>query len=466
MNIPPFTTSEECLSCRGCCLFQQTGGDWSPRLTPDDVEALVKAAPRGVWREGHDRIVLTPCRAAHACSFLDEETHHCRVYDARPLECALYPFLISSEKDGFRIYAHLSCPAISAAQRAGTWGRDIALIKAFFARPEMQRFVQRHASCFPDYSLSRDEVEEVLAFDPAADLWRQRPVIERALAMRPRALSSLAFVNMFAWQEHFSFSVENIAGAACVFASQPVGTFLYFPPLARDIPPAAVDACFEKMRRMNRGGSLTRIENVAEEELPAFDPAKYRSEERGHEYVYARSEIVRLGGNDHKSRRHEVNVFLRAYGDRSAFRPYAPADFNACAILFDRWLDGRVKRHDNEAYGWMLAENRAVHRLVLAHAACLGLIGRVVEIDGRIAAYSFGYALTPDTFCVLFEVADLEFKGLAAFIFSRFCADDALRCFKWINAMDDFEAPGLARAKLSWRPVRLQPVYALMPREM
>ena len=464
MEIPQILTSEQCLKCRGCCIFHQPEGDWSPRLTPEDVAGLMKAEPDGKWRHGSDRIVLKSCKGAHACSFIDEQSHHCFVYGARPFECRIYPFLVSSEKSGFKIYAHLSCPGIDQLRAAGVWEGARTKIRAFFSQTDVQSFIHHHAVSFPDYSLSKDEIEEVFAFDPGAALWAEKPRIEAALAMSPRALSSLAFVNMFAWQDFFTFSVEEIGGALCVFASQPVGTFLYWPPLAAGIPAGALDACFDRMKEINRGGSLTRIENVAEDELKFFDEKKYRSQLRGHEYIYSRADVAALRGNAYKSRRGEVNAFERGQAGAHVWRAYAGNDFNACAILFDRWLDGRFQKHDNAIYQQMLLENRKVHRLVLAHAGRFGLVGRVVEIDGRIAAYTFGYRLNADTFCVLFEVADLSVKGLPAFVFNRFCRDEALGSFTWVNAMDDFEAEHLAQTKMSWHPARLQPVYAVTPK--
>jgi Fe-S-cluster containining protein len=465
MQIPQILNSEQCLKCRGCCLFHQPEGDWSPRLTPEDVSGLMAAEPDGAWRNGSGRIVLKPCQGANACSFLDEKNHHCRAYGAHPFECRLYPFLISSEKSGFKVYAHLSCPGIDQLRAAGMWEGAVAKIRAFFAQTDVRSFIHRNAVSFPDYSLSKDETEEVLAFDPGASLWAEKPRIEAALAMSSRPLSSLAFVNMFAWQEFFTFHVEQIEGALCVFASQPVGTFLYWPPLARNIPAGAVDACFDRMRQLNRGGSLTRIENVEENELESFDEKKYTAQLRGHEYIYRRADVAALRGNGHKTRRGEVNLFERTQAGAYVWRAYTGDDFNPCAILFDRWLDGRFQKHDNDIYQQMLAENRMVHRLVLAHAGRLGLVGRVVEVQGRVVAYTFGYRLNADTFCVLFEVADLSVKGLAAFVFNRFCRDEALEGFLWVNAMDDFAAEDLARTKMSWRPEKLQAVYAVILRD-
>lgn len=465
MQPPQILTSAQCLSCRGCCLFHEPAGDWSPRLTPEDVDGLMQVSPDGSWRNGTNRIVLKACQGAHACSFLGTQDHHCRVYGSRPFECQLYPFLISSEKNGYKVYAHLSCPGIDQLRAAGTWESSLVKVREFFARTDVQAYVNGRAVCFPDYSLSKDELEEVLAFDPCAALWAAKPRVEAALALGPRAVASLAFVNLFAWQDHFRFDIEMIDGALCVFASQPVGTFMYWPPLAAGIAPRVVDACFERMRTLNRGGSLTRIENVSEAELKAFDEKKYQVQLRGHEYVYRREDIASLRGNAYKSRRGEVNVFERGHAGDGVMRAYTADDFNACAELFDRWLDGRLQKHDNDIYRYMLQENRAVHRLVLAHARRLGLVGRVVEVAGRIAAYTFGYRLDADTFCVLFEVTDLSVKGLAAFVFHRFCQDEALKDHAFVNVMDDFEAGALARTKLSWRPVRLQAVYTVTSKD-
>ncbi len=465
MQIPQIVTPEQCAACRGCCRFSEPQSDWSPRLLPDDAIGLLKAFPDGAWRAGSDRIALRACAGDHACAFLEASSHQCQTYASRPFECRLYPLLLSREKDVFKVYAHLACPAVEELRCSGKWEARRAEVAAFFARRDVRSFVMQNAAMLPDYSVFPGETEEICAFDPAANLWSQRAAIEGALAARPRSLSSLAFVNLFAWQDFFDFEFVRIDGALCILAAQPAGAFLYWPPLGGNITPVVIDRCFDIMKERNRGGSLTRIENVSREEKGLFDGAKYRVQTRGNEYVYDRGAIAALRGNDYSSRRGEVNAFERRYAGAHAFRPYAESDFNACAILFDRWLDARAKKHDNDTYRHMLFENRGVHRLALSHAVRLGLVGRVAEVDGRVVAYTFGYPLDRDTFCILFEIADLDVKGLPAFVFSRFCADEALGAYRWINVMDDFEAPDLARTKMSWRPARLEEISTVIPGE-
>lgn len=422
---------------------------------------LETAAPALPWRNGQERVALRPCHGSSACVFLDEVAHLCRAYAARPLECRLYPFLLSQEGSGFKVYAHLSCPAITAARETGAWAEWGTRIRDFFSRPDVGVRVHRSACCFPDYSLSPDEVVEVFAFEPGVALRHLRPRIEQALSATPRLLSALHFVNMFAWQHSFHFDVQEIDGTDCVFARQSAGIFMYWPPLGKNVAPHVIDACFDRMRTVNGGGSLTRIENVSAAEVHLFDPKGYHVSLCGHEYVYARRDIACLGGNKYKSRRGDVNAFARMQAGRYRLRPYAGQDFNACAALFDRWMTGRVQRHGNDLYRWMLEDNRDVHRLLLAHAAQLGLIGCVLEIDGDVVAYTFGYAMDEETFCVLLEVTDLAVKGLPAFVFSRFCADEAVAPYRWINAMGAEAGDDMARTKMSWRPCRMEPVYTV-----
>ncbi len=431
---------------------------------PEDVPGLAQVAGDAPWMQGHDRIALE-CRRgdAHACFFLNATDHRCRAYASRPFECRLYPFLLSREKNGFKVYAHLSCPAIVDFKRLGVWDKRIATMRDFFGQKEVQSLVESGAASYPDYASSSDEVEEVFAFDPAQTIFDVRMPVEKALAARPQVLSGRAFVGMFAWKGFFDFRQEEFDGYRCVFADQPAGTFMYWPPLGVDIPSEVIDRCFAHMHSRNCGGSLTRIENVSEQELKYFDGSKYRFERRGQEYIYARAAIAALGGQAYKSHRSEVNAFENRHA--SIFRPYRDADFNACAALFDRWADGRRQKHGDDIYQYMLMDNRAVHRLLLNYAARLGLVGRVVEVDGRIVSYTFGYALDRDVFCVLLEIADVAVKGLPSFIFSRFCSDEALACYTEVNAMDDFSAEALARTKMSWRPVRLEPFYAVMLKE-
>ena len=55
-------------------------------------------------------------------------------------------------------------------------------------------------------------------------------------------------------------------------------------------------------------------------------------------------------------------------------------------------------------------------------------------------------------------------KGLSVYIFSRFCADEALKKFKFINVMDDFAMANVAKTKASFKPDILTSSYVVTER--
>ncbi|MDP2941198.1 MAG: phosphatidylglycerol lysyltransferase domain-containing protein, partial [Candidatus Omnitrophota bacterium] len=129
----------------------------------------------------------------------------------------------------------------------------------------------------------------------------------------------------------------------------------------------------------------------------------------------------------------------------------------ACLRLYNRWQGERKKQNPDPLYQWMLQDSKKSLLAALKNYPSLGLEGRVVEIGGRLQAFTLGFPLNADTFCVLYEITNLKYRGLAQFIFMRFCRD--LGQYKFINAMDDSGLENLKRVKLSYRPVKIVSAY-------
>ena len=305
-------------------------------------------------------------------------------------------------------------------------------------------------------------------------LLERKELIQQYLREAPGLLSSFSFINIFTWQEFFQFELEVIDGNLCVFARHEAGTFLYLPPLGKNVSAKTIQTCFERMEEVNRNKGVSRIENVHAHQLPLFLPqgASRPTEEfshynKGYEYCYYRKDLANLTGNAYKSKRSSYNHFAKNY--QFKYLPYEDAMRADCAALYQDWAKSRRPVYaDNAVALQMLEENAGVHQLALRHYQELGLTGRVVTIDGReapcgskVKAYTFGYPLNEQTFCVLFEIADLFCNGLGVFIFREFCRDAALTPYKFINVMDDFELQNIERTKNSYHPVVLLPSYTV-----
>lgn len=281
-----------------------------------------------------------------------------------------------------------------------------------------------------------------------------KPLVDQYLNRTVRPLSTYHFSSIFAWSDFFTFEFPIIDDHLCIFAFQGKDSFLYLPPLGEDLSQKVIKECFKRMGKR----PIARIENILENQLPGLKAGGYNHYLKAHEYVYHNAHLQKLSGHAYKSKRHDVHLFLKHY-TKAIFRPYTSEDLSACQALYTFWVSQKCITHNDPVYVQMLQENAGVHAKLIEHASVLGLVGRVVEIDKKIVGYTFGYKQNDATFCVALEIVDLNKKGLAAYIFNAFCNDAQVKDYPWINTMDDFGLPNIARTKESYHPAQKIAVY-------
>ena len=74
----------------------------------------------------------------------------------------------------------------------------------------------------------------------------------------------------------------------------------------------------------------------------------------------------------------------------------------------------------------------------------------MVEIENKIRAFTCGFPLSGNLFCINYEIADLKYKGLPQFIFAEFAK--RLMPYREINIMEDCGFENLKKTKLSYHP--------------
>ncbi len=294
-----------------------------------------------------------------------------------------------------------------------------------------------------------------------AKLLASKPLFDQYVARRTYQLSTFHFSSLLAWSDFFDFTFEVIDDNLCVFARHAPGNFLYLPPLGGEVTLPVAEQCLSRMSHSSRG--VARIENLEEAMCGLFAFKPFDIKKKADEYVYRKANITALAGGAYKAQRHDINRLMQHH--KPVYGPYIHEQhFSACLDLYERWAQNRKAHCDDPIYQAMIDDNRLAHERILQYHDGLGVIGRVLTIDSQVVAYSFGYPLNCDTFCVLLEVTDLSKTGLAALMFKRFCADDVWANYTFVNAMDDFGMPQVAQTKQAYHPVVLIPSYTLYPR--
>ncbi|MCG8429857.1 MAG: phosphatidylglycerol lysyltransferase domain-containing protein [Candidatus Omnitrophica bacterium] len=282
-----------------------------------------------------------------------------------------------------------------------------------------------------------------------------RSLFEKHLRLRSRSLSAYAFENIYLWRSLYDIFWCIIDGSLCVFFRDKLGCFLFLPPLGHRRSHKALNAVWKVLDEKNSCRDGARIENVEEQDRAWFIRAGCRVRRATGDYLCARRALAALRGNAYKSKRSQFNSFKRRYC--YTYRPLRLKDISACRTLLEDWQKSRLPAGRSDMYRGLLQDSVRSCTWLLRHWRDAAYTGRVVEVEGRVRAFSFGYALSRNTFCILYEVADLNIKGLAQAVFRHFCEE--LVSYEFINVMDDSGLDNLKRVKLSYRPVRFIPAY-------
>ena len=278
---------------------------------------------------------------------------------------------------------------------------------------------------------------------------------DKYLNLENHELSVYSFANIYIWRKLFDIRWIIIKECLCVFFQDKIGAFLYLAPLAKDKDPEVVSCVFEILGTLNKNPEFAHLENIEERDLGFYRKLGFECSLKSQDYILGRQELSELRGNKYKSKRASYNYFTKNFG--FSFKELLPKDRKECLKLYSLWGKERKTENADSLYQGMLEDSRISLKEALDNYSRLNFKGVKVQINKTTKAFTFGFALNRETFCILYEITDLTIKGLAQFIFSRFAQE--LQDYKYINIMDDSGLDNLRKVKLSYHPQQLASAY-------
>ncbi len=106
-------------------------------------------------------IKTLPAQGHHQCVHFKSEDNTCGIYDRRPFECALYPFIVSQHGEAVSVYMHLACPYIQDKEVSPELAQYAQYLKEFFALDTTKTFLANNRQLLHDYSSSEVELKFV-----------------------------------------------------------------------------------------------------------------------------------------------------------------------------------------------------------------------------------------------------------------------------------------------------------------
>ncbi len=246
---------------------------------------------------------------------------------------------------------------------------------------------------------------------------------------QPR-ISELTFTNLFAWRNSKKHEFEERDGHLLI-SFKKEGQRIFYQPVGPD--PAGL------ISRMQ--DPFERVDEMIASSLPAEMITETPDQ---HDYVYERSRLVSLEGQDLASKRNFIKR-SRQYDPQVCV--LSKSTVHGYKKLQEQWCDRRDCKNDPD----LSAENEAV-REALTHFDYLGLLGVCVLIDGTVGAFSIGEKLNDETYVEHFEKGNSDFVGMYQLVLHEF-VKSIPGSIKYVNREQDLGLEGLRKAKQSYQPV-------------
>ncbi|MBQ6955278.1 MAG: DUF2156 domain-containing protein [Bacteroidales bacterium] len=287
-------------------------------------------------------------------------------------------------------------------------------------------------------------MKKMLSFHPITIA--DREAVQTVTLRAGRRNCNYTFANLVGWQ--FWFHTE-----VCVLADTVVlrftfdGKRAYMVCTAGALPTELAEALLD-----DSGGNLTILgledDQVEFADASASHPWTHlhigASKQRNqYDYIYLRSALAALQGGPLKAKRNHVNRF-RAEHPGFEYRPLTPDLFDECRRLTASWAE-------EKAAGETINAEHRVMETVFAHWDELDMIGGSIIAEGRMVAFTYGSAVTDDTFDVCVEKADRHVEGAFAIV-NQQLAEHLPERYVYLNREEDMGIPGLRKAKLSYHP--------------
>jgi Fe-S-cluster containining protein len=468
--LPQFVPGSTCFRCDVCCRFPEADSFLRPYFTEKEI---TDAVARGVRAEcfpdksgSQVTLVENPTGEGYLCPAFDAQSGQCGIYERRPLDCQLYPLALMWDQSGQDVVLgwDTKCPFMreepprsihAYAEQVEQRLRDDAIVEQLAKHPRLiGRFqddvIVLNKLPYVTIRLTQQRADPRLRPLTASDAPMFAAALERAQVLHADSPAAYAFPYHYMWTSVLSYWWMESDETWFLFAKSPDGWFMPLPPLGPGSLDQAVEQAFALMRQWNGPSPVTRIESVTDSQKSNISLEGIQFRQKDGDYLYSAAALAALAGDRYKSQRALCNRAVREHAIVS--EPYRVSDQTDCVRLYHRWAE--QKQQDLlDPVGKLLLEDAArAHRLLFEKYERMGVSGRVVRVNNEISAYTVGYWLTPQTWCVLLEVADRTVPGLAQWVFRETCRTASAQGAVWVNAMDDAGLPGLRAAKLAYHP--------------
>lgn len=151
-EIKQFIPQDACLKCEGCCRFSEKDSIWQPSLLDEEIKIITKDCVGQDAVLPSKKINTLSFKDYYICPFFDIENNRCKIYNKRPFECRLYPFLINKTKDAIYLSVDLKCPFIKDKLDKKEFKDYLNYLISFLGLPVVSFIIKQTPHILKDYT--------------------------------------------------------------------------------------------------------------------------------------------------------------------------------------------------------------------------------------------------------------------------------------------------------------------------
>ena len=165
-----FVSSKACLACDGCCCFGEEKSFWRPKITLEEreqaagLDSIETVFPDGTVDDS-GCITAIPGAYNYVCTFFNVEDHTCGIYNRRPFDCQLYPFLLVKVEGRIFLGVHMNCPYVQEHLDSEDYKKYVAYLRKFFTQDDVTDFLQKNHQIIGEYLGSMEEIDCLFPLD-------------------------------------------------------------------------------------------------------------------------------------------------------------------------------------------------------------------------------------------------------------------------------------------------------------
>lgn len=266
-----------------------------------------------------------------------------------------------------------------------------------------------------------------------------RTIVERLDAIGMH-LSEFSFANLYLFRNTHEYEIIETEHGLFI-SGLSYDKKKYLMPMMN--PEIAQEGCFDELKALLRDGEWDFIFPIPEEWLDCFSEDDFNRETSpdDSDYLFYTDKFKTYPGKKMHKKKNLLNQFLKMH--EPLLVPLTPEVRDDARAILELWQVTSPQEIAASDY------HQCLEALEMQEE--LGLTGAMAFAEGKPAGFLLGEPLNDDTFTIHFAKADISFKGVYQFLFSRF-ANDFCPGYEFMNLEQDMGSEGLRKTKVSYRP--------------